>query len=132
MEKEQSIAELVRRYFTAYESGDRAVLEEILSKDFSFKSPLDEPPIGRTRYFEHCWPAHTKIKVVDFQNLLVEGDEAVVRYACTLHTGAHYRCCEYLRAKDGRITEVDVYIGNTPDYLCSIFSVDRETQHPQS
>ncbi|WP_193370224.1 nuclear transport factor 2 family protein [Pelagibius marinus] len=132
MEQANGIAALVRRYFSAYESGDRAVIEELLAEDFRFRSPLDEPPIGKARYLERCWPGHEKIKSVDFQDLFVDGEAVVVRYLSTLYSGAQYRGCEYMRAEGGRIVEVDVYFGNTPDYLFSIFGVAPNGESPQA
>jgi hypothetical protein len=42
---------LVRDCYGAYESGDRRVIEELLTKDFTFYSPADVG-IDRARYFD--------------------------------------------------------------------------------
>ena len=42
---------LVRDLYAAYESGDRVVVQELLSEDFTFYSPADVG-IDRARYFE--------------------------------------------------------------------------------
>jgi ketosteroid isomerase-like protein len=47
--------ELARRSYEAYETGDRGVLEELLTDDFTFFSPADVG-IDRATYFERCWP----------------------------------------------------------------------------
>jgi hypothetical protein len=44
-----------RSMYRAYESGEREVVEELLSEDFTFYSPADVG-IDRARYFERCWP----------------------------------------------------------------------------
>jgi hypothetical protein len=41
--------------YGAYVSGDRSVIEELLSSDFTFYSPADVE-IDRARDFERCWP----------------------------------------------------------------------------
>jgi hypothetical protein len=46
---------LARDAYGAYESGDRRVIEELLTDDFTFYSPPD-PGIDRATYFERCWP----------------------------------------------------------------------------
>lgn len=46
---------VARDVYGAYESGDRSVVERLLSDDFTFYSPADIG-IDRTTYFERCWP----------------------------------------------------------------------------
>ena len=46
---------LARDAYGAYESGDRSVVEELLTDDFTFYSPADVG-IDRAKYFERCWP----------------------------------------------------------------------------
>jgi ketosteroid isomerase-like protein len=120
MEIRQDIAELVRSYFGAYTAKRRDVLENLLHEDFGFRCPLGSR-IDRATYFKECWPGSAKIRDVRFESVLTEGDEAAVRYVATLHSGAEYRCAEYFRAEGGRIVQVDVYFGNHPDYVFSIF-----------
>jgi ketosteroid isomerase-like protein len=55
MEPQMIASNLIRKYFSAYESKDRRALEELLSDEFTFTSPLDDH-INRTTYFERCWP----------------------------------------------------------------------------
>ncbi|MGF1628789.1 MAG: nuclear transport factor 2 family protein [Kiloniellaceae bacterium] len=120
MAEQQDIADLVRRYFGAYLSKQKEVLEVLLSEDFAFRCPLGND-IDRATYFQECWPGSAKIRAVDFESILTDGDEAMVRYVATLNSGAEYRCAEYFRAEGGRLVRVDVYFGNHPDHLFSIF-----------
>jgi hypothetical protein len=120
MARQQDIADLVRRYFGAYVSKQRDVLEALLSEDFAFRCPLGNA-IDRTAYFQECWPGSAKIRTVDFECVLTGGSEAMVRYVATLNSGAQYRCAEYLRAEGDRLVQVDVYFGNHPDHLFLIF-----------
>jgi hypothetical protein len=48
-------ADIIRAYFAAYESKDRAALEQLLGDDFTFSSPHDDR-IGKPAYFAKCWP----------------------------------------------------------------------------
>ena len=50
----QPISNLVRKYFSAYQSGDRKALEELLADEFTFSYPLDDR-IGKAQYFGKCW-----------------------------------------------------------------------------
>ena len=67
---------LVRDAYGAYESGDRRVLEELLSDDFTFSSPADVG-IDRATYFERCWPNAETIVRYEFVRLAGVGDEVV-------------------------------------------------------
>ena len=51
----QDRLKLARDAYGAYESGERRVLEELLTDDFTFYSPPD-PGIDRATYFQRCWP----------------------------------------------------------------------------
>ena len=47
--------QLVRDCYRAYETGDRALVDGLLSADYTFFAPPD-PGIDRAGYFERCWP----------------------------------------------------------------------------
>lgn len=51
-----NISDLVRSYFNAYETNERAAVEELLCDDFTFTSPVDDH-INKDNYFAHCWPS---------------------------------------------------------------------------
>jgi hypothetical protein len=52
---------------------------------------------------------HRSIRV---EKLFEIGQEAFVRYELTLNSGVSFRNTEFLRLKDGKIQEVEVYFGN--------------------
>jgi hypothetical protein len=120
MERRKDIAGLVRSYFGAYTAQRRDVLEGLLHADFAFRCPLGNR-LDRADYLKECWPASAVIRDLRFESVLTDGDEAAVRYVATLSSGAEFRGAEYFRAADGRIVQVDVYFGNHPDYVFSIF-----------
>jgi hypothetical protein len=65
--------------YRAYESGDRRVIEGLLTDDFTFYSPADVG-IDRAAYFERCWPNSQQIAAFEFKRLLEESDEVIVTY----------------------------------------------------
>src|SRR5204862_6598178 len=73
---------LARAAYDAYVTGDRGVLEELLSEDFTFSSPYDVG-IDRRAYFERCWPNAELISGYEFKRLVESGDEVVVTYEAT-------------------------------------------------
>ncbi len=101
---------LVRDAYGAYQSGDRRVIEELLSDDFTFFSPADVG-IDRDRYFERCWPNAQLIADFEFTRLIESGDEVVVTYQCARTDGSRFRNTEVFTFDRERIRQVEVYFG---------------------
>jgi ketosteroid isomerase-like protein len=102
--------QLARDVYGAYESGDRRVVEEILSDDFTFYSPADVG-IGRSTYFERCWPNAALIDGFEFVRLVQVGDEVVVTYESRKTDGSRFRNTEVLTFDGDRICKAEVYFG---------------------
>jgi ketosteroid isomerase-like protein len=103
--------QLARSSYEAYESGDRSVLEKLLSDDFAFYSPPD-PGIDRATYFERCWPNAGSIESFDFKRLLESGDEVIVTYEMTKTDGKRSRNTEILTFDgDDKLCRAEVYFG---------------------
>jgi ketosteroid isomerase-like protein len=101
---------LARDAYGAYESGDRHVVEELLSDDFTFSSPTDVG-IDRERYFERCWPNSASIEAFDFKRLVASGDEVIVTYEARRTDGRRFCNTEILTFTGDRISRVEVYFG---------------------
>jgi ketosteroid isomerase-like protein len=101
---------VVRDCYGAYESGDRSLVEECLTADFTFYSPADVG-IDRTRYFERCWPNAELIKAFEFKRLVESGDEVVVTYESTRTDGSRFRNTEVLTLDGDKICKAEVYFG---------------------
>ena len=101
---------LARKCYEAYESGDRRVIEELLSDDFTFYSPADVG-IDRARYFERCWPNAELIKAFEFTRLIEAGDEVIVTYESTKTDGSRFRNTEVLTFAGEKICKAEVYFG---------------------
>jgi ketosteroid isomerase-like protein len=101
---------LVRDAYGAYESGDRSVIEGLLSEDFTFFSPADVG-IDRARYFERCWPNAEMIEAFEFKRLIEAGDEVVVTYEARRTDGSRFRNTEVLTFEGEKIPKVEVYFG---------------------
>jgi ketosteroid isomerase-like protein len=99
-----------RDCYGAYESGDRRVVEELLTEGFTFYSPADVG-IDRATYFERCWPNSELIEAFDFKRLIEAGDEVVVTYESTKTDGSRFRNTEVLTFDGDRICKAEVYFG---------------------
>lgn len=101
---------LARDSYGAYESGDRRIIEELLSDDFTFYSPPD-PGIDRATYFQRCWPNSELIESFEFKRLVEAGDEVVVTYESTKTNGKRFRNTEVLTFEGNKICKAEVYFG---------------------
>ena len=102
--------QIARDCYGAYVSGDRSVVEALLSDDFTFYSPPD-PGIDRATYFERCWPNAELIESFDFKRLVEIGDEVVVTYESTKTDGNRFRNTEVLTFDGDKICKAEVYFG---------------------
>jgi ketosteroid isomerase-like protein len=102
--------QMARDSYGAYVTGDRGVLERLLSDDFTFYSPPD-PGIDRVTYFERCWPNSELIESFDFKRLAELGDEVIVTYESTKTDGNRFRNTEILTFRDDKLCRAEVYFG---------------------
>ena len=102
--------QLARDAYGDYESGDRSVLERLLSDDFVFFAPPD-PGIDRATYFERCWPNHETTGSFDYKRLVEDGDEVIVTYEQRKTDGRCFRNTEVLGFRGDRICRAEVYFG---------------------
>lgn len=102
--------QIVRDNYAAFQSGNRAAVEEILADDLSFHSPPD-PELDRAGYFERCWPNSGLISNFEFVRLIEDGDEVVVTYESTKTNGDRFRNTEVFTFDGDRIKKVEVYFG---------------------
>jgi ketosteroid isomerase-like protein len=102
--------ELVRALYGAYESGNRHVVEALLTEDFTFYSPADVG-IDRVRYFERCWPNAERLESFEFRRLIEAEDEVVVTYETKTVDGRWFRNTEVFTFEGEKIRQVEVYFG---------------------
>ena len=105
-----SKAELLDRYFTAYRTQDRKVIEAGLTEDFTFTSPYDDA-IGRATYFERCWPNSELFQTIELEKVFEQGDEAFARYRVLTKDGREFRNTEFYTFRGDQLTSVQVYFG---------------------
>jgi ketosteroid isomerase-like protein len=106
----QDRLQLAREAYAAYESGDRGVLEQLLTREFTFYSPADIG-IDRASYFDRCWPNAELIEDFEFKRLIEAGDEVIVTYESTKTDGRRFRNTEVLTFVGDKISKVEVYFG---------------------
>jgi ketosteroid isomerase-like protein len=100
----------VRDCYRAYETGDRALVEGLLSPEYEFFSPPD-PGIDRVRYFERCWPSSQTTDHFEYVRLAEVGDEVLVTYEATRSDGTSFRNTEIFGFDGDLINRTEVYFG---------------------
>src|SRR5437660_12037000 len=95
------LTELAKGYYRAYETDDRAFVENNLAPGFTFTSPFDDH-IGREEYFRRCWPAVNIHKAFHFVAVMQADDQVFVAHDAELHQphavhpGARFRNAELM------------------------------------
>ncbi|HEX4118221.1 MAG TPA: nuclear transport factor 2 family protein [Rhizomicrobium sp.] len=113
------LSELARRYYRAYETGDRAFMENHLAPDFTFTSPYDDA-IGREAYFARCWPNHQWLGKFDLEMVAAEGNRVMILYRIQpkpAHQGEErhaFRNAECMTFENGKLKQVEVFFGDPP------------------
>jgi hypothetical protein len=102
--------EIVLECYRAYETGERSLIEQHLSKDLIFYSPPD-PGINLDTYFERCWPNAKLTGEFKLKRLIEADDEVVVSYESTKTDGSRFCNTEVMTFDGEKITQVEVYFG---------------------
>jgi ketosteroid isomerase-like protein len=105
-----SKADIARSMYDAYRTKNRALVERILTDDFTFTSPYDDA-VDKATYFERCWPNNKLIKTHIVETIIEKGDEVFVLYKCIINEGKEFRNVECLTFEGDHICEVNVYFG---------------------
>jgi ketosteroid isomerase-like protein len=108
--QDNKLTNVVRAYFSAYESENRELAESLLADSFTFTSPNDDG-IDKATYFERCWPNHDASRDQHIESIVVDGQQAFVTYQCATKGGKSFRNTEFLTFSGDRIASVNVYFG---------------------
>ena len=103
-------ARIARETYTAYQSGDREMLEKHLSPGFRFYSPADVG-IDLETDWTRCWPNAETIAAFDFKRIIDHDDEVVVTYEAAKSDGRRFRNTEVLGFDGDKIVLAEVYFG---------------------
>jgi ketosteroid isomerase-like protein len=106
---------VVREYYAAFEKKDWNLMEQILADGFTFSSPLDDH-INTKTFQERCWPNAYKIKRIDLEKVVVNGNEVFVISNGWTTDGKLFRNGDYFRLKDGKIREYECFFGPGVNY----------------
>src|SRR5258707_3300957 len=101
---------VIKAWYTAWEKNDWNSMTQILADGFTFSSPLDDH-IKINVVKERCWPNAGKIKTVDVQQVITNGDAVFVITNGYNTDGKLFRNCDYFTIKDGKISTYECFFG---------------------
>lgn len=101
---------IARETYGAYESGERAMVEQHLAENFRFYSPADVG-IDLSTYWTRCWRNAETIAAFEFKRIIECGEEVVVTYEATKTDGKRFRNTEILTFEGEKIVRAEVYFG---------------------
>jgi ketosteroid isomerase-like protein len=105
--------EIVRAFYAAYRARDRARFEQLMAADFAFVSPYDDH-IDRATYFARCWAPGDKQREFRIEQIALAGSDSVyLTYKVEVDGGKAFRNTELLRLRDGKVSQVHVFFGET-------------------
>jgi ketosteroid isomerase-like protein len=89
-----STSDLIRKYFSAYESKDRTAVEALLTNDFVFASSYDYR-VDRETYFKRCWPYSKQSPTYEIKKMHESDNEAFILDDCKIKNGGRSRNTEF-------------------------------------
>jgi ketosteroid isomerase-like protein len=105
-------AEIIRRWYAAWEQKDWRPVDALLADDFTFSSAAGDDHISKSAFKAQCWESQKDfIKRFDLQRVFGRGDEATVLYVCHTTNGKTFRNVEYLRLREDKLEAIECYFG---------------------
>jgi len=106
---------IIKAWYTSWQKADWNLMTQILADGFTFSSPLNDH-INIDAVKESCWPNAGKIKSVDVQQLIMNGDAVFVIANAYSTEGKLFRNCDYFKLKDGKISAYECFFGPGINY----------------
>ena len=105
----------VKGWYTAFVNKDWNMIEQVLADGFTFSSPLDDH-IDLKTFKGRCWPNAYKIKKVDVDKVVENGDDIFVITNGWTTDGKLFRNTDYFQLRDGKIRAYECFFGPGVNY----------------
>jgi len=102
--------EVVRAWFHAFGTRDRAMAERLMADGFRFTSPYDDA-IDGDEFFARCWHMPEGMSAPVVEQVAGDGADWYVRYTVP-HRDGDFTNVEHMVVRDGRIASTRVFFGN--------------------
>ena len=118
--------EIIRNYYSGFETNDWNSVEKLLADGFTFTSPNDDDHIDKRIFKEKCWPQANWIERFELECVIGEGNNVFVKYLCRTNYGRSFRNAEYFRCADRKIVAIECYFGGNHGYPSQYASVSQQ------
>jgi ketosteroid isomerase-like protein len=109
--------EMVRRWYTAWETKDWGSVDSLAADDFTFSSAAGDDHISKSTYKARCWDTQNAlIDRFELGSVLGNGNEAFVKYVCRTKNGKAFRNVEHFTFKGDKIASLECYFGDPTGY----------------
>ncbi len=103
----------VRAVFETYRADDIDGFMALLHPDFRFTSPYDDA-IDRDAFMERCWPGSHQLTGHDLQQVVTDGETALVLCEIGMASGERFRNVERFVFRNGLVFSIEVFFGDPP------------------
>ena len=101
----------------------RAVVDGLLSDDFTFTSAAPDDHISKTAFKKNCWDTQIEhIKNFDLELVMAKGDFVTVRWLCHTTNGKAFRDVEVHRLRSHKIEALECYFGGPAGFPTAVES----------
>ena len=100
----------VKGWYNAWLNKDWNSLTQVLADGFTFSSPLDDH-INTKTVKERCWSNAYKMERADVEQVIVNGDNAIVIATGWTTGGKSFRNCDYFKLQNGKIMAYECFFG---------------------
>jgi ketosteroid isomerase-like protein len=105
--------EIIRKWYAAWEKTDWGPVDALMADDFTFSSAAGDDHISKSTYKAQCWENQKgHIERFELEQVLGNGDEALVKYVCRTTNGKSFRNVEYFRFRGQKIEAIECYFGD--------------------
>jgi ketosteroid isomerase-like protein len=109
--------EIVRKYYAAWEKKDWSPLDILLAENFTFTSANNDDHISKSAFKARCWESQIDfIERFELERVIVNGNEAFVKYLGRTKNGKSFCNVDYLRLKNEKVEAIECYFGGQFGY----------------
>ena len=108
--------EIIRKYYSGWETREWNAIDSVLADGFTFTSPNDDDHIDKRAFKVRCWEQADFIRRFELEAVFARENEAFVKYLCRTTKDTLFRNTEYFRFEGGKIKAIEVYFGGRLGY----------------
>jgi hypothetical protein len=114
-------AQLVRKWYAAWEQKEWGPVDALLADNFTFSSAAGDDHISKSAFKKQCWETQINfIERFELERVIGNGNDAFVKYLCLTKNGKSFRNVEYLRVTDDKVESIECYFGQQSSFPSAV------------